>query len=245
MKSKSNKSKSNTKYLVIGVGKFGMGFVDRLINEGVDEKLIYMVDESESVIEDLNSKGFTNITVDKVTNVQLLENTFPLNEIHVILLGTSDFKDSIELAYSLSTCEYKFKKVYAKASSSMHKKILENFGINSECIAIPETEVGRRMAIKSFYDNKTEIIDFDSDFTIINLTMTNDSLKGKTLKEISDIWNEKYESRNWNMVSITDNYNKTFVATPDKPIYVDYRISIFCSKYVTKDIYFFFTKNNI
>lgn len=240
---KKSLTRVKTKYLVIGIGKFGYGFIDRLIQEGVDEKSIYLVDENESTIEELNSKGFTNITTDKVTNIQLLENTFPLNEIDIVLIGTSDFKDSIELAYSLSTCTYEFKKVYAKASSFMHKKILENFGINSECIGIPETEGGRRMAIKSFYDNKTEIMDFGTEFTIINLTMSNDSLKGKTLKEISEIWNNKYESRNWNMVSITDNYNKMFIATPDKPIYVDYKVSIFCSKKDTKDIYDFFTKN--
>ena len=134
-------TKVKTKYLIIGVGKFGYGFVDRLLQEGVDEKSIYLVDENELTIEQLNSKGFSNITNNKVTNIQLLENTFPLNEIDIVLIGTSDFKDSIELAYSLSTCTYEFKKVYAKASSFMHKKFLRTLALNKNVLEFQKLKV--------------------------------------------------------------------------------------------------------
>ena len=50
-----------SKYLVIGYGKFGIGFITRLVGEGIKKNDIYNTDLSDAVISNLSSRGFTNL----------------------------------------------------------------------------------------------------------------------------------------------------------------------------------------
>ncbi len=238
------KSGNKNKYLIIGVGKFGYGFAQKLLKEGVRESDIYLVDENIEVINRL-SKEFTNTICQKMNDVSFLETAFPMNEIDIVLIGSSDFQFSTEIAYSLHTnkSKYNIKQIYAKARSEMHRKILIQFDIEEENIVIPEEEVGRRIALKTFFNSQTEIIDFSQDYSIINFKVKNNELKGKTIQEVSQLWTDKHGSRNWNIISITNNHNEVVVATSDKSIFIDYWVSVFCSKKDRKAVYSFFTES--
>ncbi len=182
------KERNAKKYLVIGVGKFGYGFVQKLLREGVKESDIYLVDENEEVVNRL-AKEFSNVVCQKMNDITFLENAFPMKEIDIALIGSSDFQFSTEIAYSLHTNKEKYNidKIYAKARSEMHRKILIQFDIEEENIVIPEEEVGKRVALKTFFDYQTEIIDFSPEYSIMNFKVKNNELKGKTIQEISQL----------------------------------------------------------
>lgn len=237
------KTRTIKKYLIIGVGKFGYGFAQRLLREQVKESDIYLVDEDKELTDRLG-KEFTNVINQKASEVSFLEEKVPMEEIDIVLIGSSDFQFSTEIAYSLHTnrSRYNIKKIYAKARSEMHRKILIQFDIDEENIVIPEVEVGSRMAIKSFFDNQTEIIDFSNDYQILNFKITNEDLKGKTIMEISKLWHEQQGKREWNIISITNNLNEVSVATSDKAVFINYHISVFCNKKDRRAVYNFFTK---
>ncbi len=236
------KERNPKKYLVIGVGKFGYGFAQKLIKEGVKESDIYLVDENIEVVSRL-SKEFSNTICQKMNDITYLENAFPMKEIDIVLIGSSDFQFSTEIAYSLhvNKTKYKIEKIYAKARSEMHRKILIQFDIEEENIVIPEEEVGRRVALKTFFDYQTEIIDFSPEYSIMNFRVKNNDLKGKTIQDISKLWSQKHGNRNWNIISITNNHNEVLVATSDKCVFIDYWVSVFCSKKDRRTVYNFFT----
>ncbi len=236
------KTRNTTKYLIIGVGKFGYGFAQKLLAEGIKESDIYLVDENPEVAAKLG-QDFSNVVEQKITDVSFLERDLPMNEIDIVLIGSSDFQFSTEVAYSLHVNKSKFniKKIYAKARSEMHRKILIQFDINEKDIVIPEEEVGAKMALKSLFENQTQVVDFSGDYQLINLKVRNENLKGKTIMEISKMWHEQQGIREWNIVSITNNLNEVCVATSDKAVFINYWVSVFINKKDRKAVYNFFT----
>ena len=52
-----------TKYLIIGIGKFAQGFLDKLREEGIKESNIFLVDESEETINKLAQEKYSNLIV--------------------------------------------------------------------------------------------------------------------------------------------------------------------------------------
>ena len=233
-----------TKYLIIGIGKFAQGFLYKLREEGVKESNIFLVDESEETINKLAQEKYSNLIIQKINDISFLEDKVPMNEIDILLIGSADFQFSTQIAYSLSKNKYNIKKIYAKADNEMHRRILENFGIDKEYIVVPEFEIGKKIALKSFFDKGTDITDFIGEYAIISLVVKNEELRGLSVQEISDVWSSKNnEERNWTIISIADNENNIFVATSKEKIFIEYKITLFCSKKDRRKLYNFFTKN--
>ena len=176
-----------TKYLIIGIGKFAQGFLYKLREEGVKESNIFLVDESEETINKLAQEKYSNLIIQKINDISFLEDKVPMNEIDILLIGSADFQFSTEIAYSLSKNKYNIKKIYAKADNEMHRRILENFGIDKEYIVVPEFEIGKKIALKSFFDKGTDITDFIGEYAIISLVVKNEELRGLSVQEISDV----------------------------------------------------------
>ncbi|MGL4647282.1 MAG: NAD-binding protein [Mycoplasmoidaceae bacterium] len=238
------KNNQRTKYLIIGYGKFGKGFVTRLLKEGIKKSDIFINDLDGEVISKLSADGFNNVVKAKITELKQLESHFPLDDMDIILIGTADLEISISLAYSWANHpEYEEKTIYAKAGDELHKKLLKIVGINANNIVIPEEEVGSKMALKSFFNSSTNIEDITEDFSIVHLVLANKRLNGVTINELGALWKEKYENRNWNIIIILGIDGKSRMALPNEKIYVGDKLSIGSSKVDRRKLYSFLTKN--
>ncbi len=233
-----------TKYLVIGYGKFGNGFITRLVDEGIKKNDIYITDLSDEVISNLSSRGFNNLIKSKIVDLKQLENFIPLDDIDIILIGTSNLEISMSIAYSwANNPEFSKKEIFVKASNDLHRKLLKTVGINSNNIVIPEEEVGSKTALKSFFSASTNIEDISKDFSIVHLFVENKKLNDVSINELGQLWKDAHESRNWNIIIILDINGQTKMAQPDQKIFVGDRLSIGCLKSDIKKLYSFMIKS--
>lgn len=179
-KRKIEKDKSHqNKYLIIGYGKFGKGFAARLLNEGVKESNIYIIDKNtERLVQ--AEPIFTNIIRTTITDFDSI-NSFDISDISVIVIGMSDIEESLMIAANCR--KYGDKRYYAKAKNDIHSKLLKTLGVDET--VIPEEEVGSRLAYKSLFKNNVEINVLSTNYNIVHFKVTNPKIVGKTIMDLN------------------------------------------------------------
>lgn len=176
---KSNQDNEITsgKYLIIGYGKFGKGFSERLIKEGVKENKIFIVDRDEEILK-AASNQFTNVIVSSITDFESI-NAFDIDEISTIVIAMSDLEESLMIA---SNCiKYRDKRYYAKAKNEVHSKLLKTLGVDE--VVVPEQEVGNRLAYKSLFKDDVEINSINPNLNIVQVKLLNEEIIGKSIKD--------------------------------------------------------------
>lgn len=179
MRFNKNNNNENNKYLIIGYGKFGRGFAQRLIKEGVKENKIYIVDHDKQQLLDAENH-FTNIVATTISDFESI-NAFDINEINVVVIAMSNLEKSLMIA--ANCVRFRDKKYYAKAKNDIHSKLLKTLGVDE--VVVPEQEVGSRLAYKSLFKSNIEINDINKDYDIIHIKIGRTSLEGKTLLELN------------------------------------------------------------
>lgn len=220
---------SSKKYLIIGYGKFGKGFAQRLIKEGVKESRIYIIDKDKNMLEEAKSM-YTNVICTSVTDFDSL-NVLDVNEINIVVIAMSDLEESLMIA--ANCVKYRDKKFFAKAKNEIHSKLLKTLGIDD--VAIPEEEVGSRLAYKSLFKSNIEIKDVDNDYNIIHIKIEDDiGIHDRTLMDLNI--RSRFEC---NIFGIKRN-NIFFIPNANDVIKKNDIISIVCKKQNSKEILEFF-----
>lgn len=229
MKNKFENKKNKDKYLIIGYGKFGQGFAQRLIQEGVKESRIYIVDRNQEL---LNSaiNVFTNVINTSITDFDAI-NSFDINDITIVVISMSDLEESLMIAANCK--KYDDKIYFAKAKNSIHSKLLKTLGVDE--IVIPEFEVGSRLAYKSLFKSNIEVSDISTNYNIVHFRATNSKVIGKSIIELN--LREKFDC---NIFGIKRD-NNFFVPSANEEIKKNDKLSIVCRKDISKDIIEFFT----
>lgn len=171
--------KNNNCYLIIGYGRFGKGFANRLLKEGIKENKIYIIDKDKSKLIDAENL-FSNLYVTSVSDFDTL-NILDINEINIVVIALANLEESLMIAANCT--KYRDKKYFAKAKNEIHSKLLKTFGIDE--IVIPEEEVGSKLAYKSLFKNNVEITDINSEFNIIHLKINNPKIENQKLSELN------------------------------------------------------------
>lgn len=212
------------KYLVIGYGKFGRGFCERLLKEGVKENKIYIVDKDVDILKSAANK-FTNVFNTSITDFDSI-NAFNIDEISIIVIAMSDLEQSLMIASNCTV--YNNKRYYAKAKNEVHSKLLKTLGVDE--VVVPEQEVGSRLAYKSLFTNNVNISSINPNLNIIQLKVVNDEIVGKTIKEAN--LRQKY---NFNIFSIIRNEKFIF---PDAQTVIEHNdnLVVVCKKEDSKNI---------
>ncbi len=176
---KKKDNESNAKYLIVGYGKFGRGFAQRLIKEGVKENRIYIIDKDKQRLMDAENQ-FTNIMSTSISDFDSI-NALDINEIDIVVIAMSDLEESLMIA--ANCVKYREKKYYAKAKNEIHSKLLKTLGVDE--VVVPEQEVGSRLAYRSLFKNNIEITDINTEFNILNVKLEKTSLERKTLVDVN------------------------------------------------------------
>lgn len=171
---KKKDNESNAKYLIVGYGKFGRGFAQRLIKEGVKENRIYIIDKDKQRLMDAENQ-FTNIMSTSISDFDSI-NALDINEIDIVVIAMSDLEESLMIA--ANCVKYREKKYYAKAKNEIHSKLLKTLGVDE--VVVPEQEVGSRLAYRSLFKNNIEITDINTEFNILNVKLEKTSLERKS-----------------------------------------------------------------
>lgn len=161
--------------IVLGLGRMGLSVVETLSKE--DHNII-SVDQNKEKIENVASL-VTKAIVGDFTDMNLLR-TLDVKNSDVVVVGVGTNLES-----SIMTCmllkELGAKYVVAKAKNMQHKKVLEKIGV--EKVVLPEAEIGARIAINILNSDKLNYVEYNTDYTIIELNPKTDWI-GKSLIEL-------------------------------------------------------------
>ncbi len=128
----------NSKYCVIGLGRFGAKIARQLAIRGAE---VIALDNINEKVESLKDDVAQAITCDS-SDLKILKD-LKINECDAVIVAIGEDFESLILTV-VNCLELKAKKIIARAGSSHQKLILEKLGIND--ILSPEEEVGNIVA---------------------------------------------------------------------------------------------------
>ena len=156
--------------LVIGLGRFGGSLARELTELGHD---VLGVDASEEVVAQL-SPYLAKAVVADTTRRQVLEQ-LGANDFHHVVVGVGDVEANILTVAELTNMG--INDVWAKASTTAHKRILEAIGVKH--VVLPEHEMGRRIA-HQVTGKMVDYIELEEGFALVESRVPAD-MWGQTL----------------------------------------------------------------
>ncbi|MEF9985403.1 MAG: TrkA family potassium uptake protein [Malacoplasma sp.] len=226
----SSKERNINKFLIIGYGKFGEAFARKLLEEGVKENKIFIIDRlNEFAMKAATT--FTNVYVANVDDFDRL-NVIDINSVGIIIIAMANIEESLMIAANRK--KYSEKIFYAKAKNDLHKKLLKILGVDE--VVIPEQEIGTKLAYKCLFKNDVEINDINTNYNIINFNITNSKFATQTISSLK--LREKF---NCNIFGIKRN-NHFFIPDANETIMKNDTLSVVCQKDDSKNFLDFFTQ---
>jgi len=166
-------ARHDTEFLVIGLGRFGGGLAETLVDLGHD---VLGVDSDGKIVQEYSDR-LTHVVEADSTDAQAMRQ-----------LGAQDFRTAIvaigtDLEASILTTsllvDFEIPKIVAKAISASHGKILERVGASR--VIFPEYDMGVRVA-HSVSGRMIDYIQLDPGFALVETTAPT-AIVGKTLAE--------------------------------------------------------------
>ena len=167
--------KNDKEFVVLGLGYMSTSIVETLASEDCN---ITVIDLNKEKIENIASK-VTRAVVADATDMNVLR-SLSVQDADVAIVGTgTNLENNIMMCVMLK--ELGVKCIIAKAKNVHHKKVLEKIGIDK--VILPEAEIGVRIAINLLNSNKLKYVEYNTDYTIIELEPKSDWI-GKSLIQL-------------------------------------------------------------
>lgn len=224
------KGRNSDKFLIIGYGKFGEAFARKLLEEGVKESKVYIIDR----LDEFAIKAatiFTNVYVANVDDFDRLT-VVDINSVSIVVIAMANIEESLMIGANRK--KYSGKTFYAKAKNDLHKKLLKILGVDE--VVIPEQEIGNKLAYKCLFKNDVEINDIDTNYNILNFKINNSNFSSQTISSLK--LREKF---NCNIFGIKRN-NHFFIPDANETIMKNDTLSIVCQKEDSKKLLDYFSE---
>ena len=168
------KKDGNQVFGVIGTGRFGLAVAEELLSRG---KYVIALDQDQQRLKPLYETDAEVFVVNDISKESLMD--AGLQEADTVIVGIGKDVESSILA-ALNALELGVKHVICKVISEDHAKILKKLGAD---VVFPETEIGRRTAIRLSERLAEDILPLSEEISIIQMR-TPAELDGKTVKDI-------------------------------------------------------------
>ena len=168
------KKDGNQVFGVIGTGRFGLAVAEELLSR---DKYVIALDQDQQRLKPLYETDAEVFVVNDISKESLMD--AGLQEADTVIVGIGKDVESSILA-ALNALELGVKHVICKVISEDHAKILKKLGAD---VVFPETEIGRRTAIRLSERLAEDILPLSEEFSIIQMR-TPAELDGKTVKDI-------------------------------------------------------------
>jgi len=190
-------------FVVFGLGKFGQGVADRLIESGAD---VMVVDNDEDIVEAYSARATAAIMADLTDPAAIKALGISNIDCAVVSMGMS-LEASIMCTMVAKECGVKW--VVAKSGNDRMGSVLSKVGADQ--IIYPESESAVRTARSLIASNFLEYFEVDEYICLIEM-LPKEKWVGRTLKELD--LRRKYGV---NVVAIKDGVVNEFV-DPDIPL---------------------------
>jgi len=189
------------KIAVIGLGTFGKSLAIDLA-EGNAEVLA--IDINEQKINEIEHPNIRAIKLDS-TDIRELER-FGIKNMDAVVVTIGENFESLLLTCMLLK-ELGAKRIIARATEEIHKKILKSIGIKEEDIISPEEEIAKRLSKLLLSDGFIEFFEIEKDYEIAWIKAPR-SFTGKTIRDLE-------LRKNYNVLLVTIIRDKKPIGVPD------------------------------
>ncbi len=155
-------SKKNTQFIVLGLGRFGRGIVQTLVENSRD---VLAVDKDADVVQEV-SRVATHVVRADVTDAEALL-ALGLNNFDCVIIDLSHDLEASVLAVMFAK-EKGVKKVVVKAQSKIQKAILEKVGATR--VILPEREMAIKVANSLISESVVEHINLSEKHSIAEIS---------------------------------------------------------------------------
>ncbi|WP_081773066.1 potassium channel family protein [Bacillus sp. EB01] len=162
-------------YAVIGLGRFGMGLAESLVEAGQE---VMGVDTNAERVEDAQAL-LTHAVIADSTDPDALKSIGIRNFDTVVVAIGNDIQASILSVLLLK--EEGVKKVIAKAINKPHGQVLEKVG--ADWVIFPERDMGERVAHMLLSPNVLNFIELSKDYSVEEMKIPG-SMTHKTLRDL-------------------------------------------------------------
>lgn len=163
------------KIAIIGLGDFGMNLAKHLTAKGAE---VLAIDSDFEKVEEIKDSVAVAVRLDATDEKALKAQGVHDMDAVVISIG-QEFESTILTVMNLLNIGVK--KIIARATTPIHKIILEKVGVHN--IISPEEEVADKLASSLMYEDVLEWIKLGNEYTIAYIP-TPDIFVGKTLQEL-------------------------------------------------------------
>lgn len=162
-------------FAVLGLGRFGMGVADELMERGAE---VLVVDRNERLIED-NARKYTQAVIADLTDADEIRQ-LGLGSMDAVIVGMSQNLEASIMCVMIAK-EHGVHRVIAKAENKRKGDILKKVGADQ--IVFPEQEGGTRTAFQLMFRDVLQFFDLSSDLVIVEMEPHREWC-GKTLSEL-------------------------------------------------------------
>ncbi len=163
-------------FAVIGLGRFGTSLAKELYKAGND---VYAIDTNEEVIKEISSEVTYAVQADG-TDINALK-SLGVRNVDVLIIALAG-NISASLLTALNAIELGIPKIYAKAYSEPHAKILYKIGVGK--VYFPEVDMGQRVARELCNSNLLDLIALDNNYSIAEI-IAPQNWEGKTISQLN------------------------------------------------------------
>ncbi len=147
-----------SQFTIIGIGNFGYYLATSLYEKGHE---VMAIDKSDEIIQDIKD-SVTHAVVADSTNQKALEALGIEGSDAVVVCIGSILSNSVLTALNLK--EIGVNKIYAKALSSAHARVLEKMGVTE--VLFPEKDIGVSLAERLHNPNIIDYLSFMEGYSI-------------------------------------------------------------------------------
>ena len=162
-------------FAVLGLGRFGMGVVDELMDKGAE---VLAVDRDERLIEE-NARKYTQAVIADLTDADEIRQ-LGLGSMDAVIVAMSENLEASIMCVMIAK-ESGVHRVIAKAGNRRKGEILKKVGADQ--IVFPEQESGIRTASQLMFHDVLRFFDLTSDLVIVEMEPRREWC-GKTLCEL-------------------------------------------------------------
>ena len=190
-------------YLIIGLGRFGISFSEKLVELG---QTVIGVDNQIAPVTEMAEKIDVAAQIDVEDEASLIKIGAKEVDVAVVAIG-----ESIEASILCTSIlvDIGVPLVIARASNAVHAKVLNRVGAHS--VIMPEWQMGQHMAenmVYPWYDSFTKID--GGDFVLGKITPTKDMI-GKTKADLRFM--QRYDA----VAVLLEHNGKQLVPLPNRP----------------------------
>ncbi|MEH7454548.1 TrkA family potassium uptake protein [Gottfriedia acidiceleris] len=163
-------------YAVIGLGRFGSGIVNTLLDHGNE---VLVIDNNEERINEIADRA-THAVIADSTNEESLKAIGIGNFDTVIVAIGNDMQASILTTLVLN--DLSINKIVVKALNKQHGEVLKRVG--ADWVIYPERNMGERVAHQLMSPNVLNFIELAKNYSIEEIKLPS-KMVGKSLKELN------------------------------------------------------------